>query len=215
MKYTVYKTTNRINGKTYIGKHQTNNLDDGYMGSGKTLNHAINKYGLQNFEKDILFIFDTEDEMNNKEAELVTEQFCKDDSNYNICPGGKGGWGYVNQNGLSSYWLNKNLSDSHKEKVGKSHLGIKHTIEVKNKISKSCKGMQNFLDKTHSIEAKISMGIKNSIHQTGSGNSQFGSMWITNGLENKKIKNSDVIPESWSKGRKINPMLRCGRGRNG
>jgi len=67
MFYTIYKITNKINGKIYIGKHQTLNLDDDYMGSGKYLKRAIQKYGVENFSKDILFIFDNADEMNSKE----------------------------------------------------------------------------------------------------------------------------------------------------
>ena len=71
MVYTIYKVTNKINGKCYIGKHQTDDINDGYMGSGKLIKQAIRKYGLDNFSKEILFIFDNEDDMNVKERELV------------------------------------------------------------------------------------------------------------------------------------------------
>ena len=93
MYFTIYKITNKINRKTYIGKHQTNDLDDGYFGSGKMLKRAIKKYGIENFTKEILFIFDTEAEMNYKEKELVEVG----PNSYNLCEGGKGGFGYINK----------------------------------------------------------------------------------------------------------------------
>lgn len=43
--YFIYCTTNMVNGKIYVGKHKTTRLNDGYIGSGKLLKHAINKYG--------------------------------------------------------------------------------------------------------------------------------------------------------------------------
>lgn len=100
MKYVVYEVTCTINGKTYVGKHQTTDVDDGYLGSGKLLTRAIKKYGRDKFSKRVLFIFDNEAEMNAKEAEIVTEEFCASDDNYNLCPGGQGGWGYVNTSGI-------------------------------------------------------------------------------------------------------------------
>ena len=73
MKYTIYQITNLINKKIYIGKHQTQNINDNYFGSGIALLKAIAKHGKENFVKEILFVFDTEEEMNNKEKELITE----------------------------------------------------------------------------------------------------------------------------------------------
>ena len=98
MFYTIYKITNLINDKIYIGKHQTKDLNDSYMGSGKNIIRSIRKYGIENFNKEILFQFDNEESMNAKESELVTEGFCLREDNYNLCPGGKGGWGYINAN---------------------------------------------------------------------------------------------------------------------
>ena len=97
MYYTVYKTTNTTNGKIYIGMHQTENLDDGYMGSGKYLKRALKKYGSQQFTKEILFVFDTFDEMKTKEREIVDEAFVNRDDTYNLNIGGEGGWYRANQ----------------------------------------------------------------------------------------------------------------------
>jgi len=89
--YTIYQTTCLVNSKIYVGMHKTNNLQDEYLGSGNMLKRAIKKYGIHNFTKEILFIFDNEQDMINKEKELVNEDFCNLSTTYNICQGGKGG----------------------------------------------------------------------------------------------------------------------------
>lgn len=98
MKYTIYKTTNLINGKIYIGKHKTLDPNDAYLGSGSAIKLAIKKYGRKNFMKEVLFIFDNEEEMNAKEKELVTLDFIKE-NNYNETTGGRGSWAHINNSG--------------------------------------------------------------------------------------------------------------------
>ena len=112
MFYTIYKVTNNTNGKIYIGKHQTKNPNDSYYGSGKAIKDSIRKHGKHNFTKEVLFVFDNEDQMNAKERELITEDFvCRSDT-YNMGIGGEG---------------------------GPHFKGHKHTAETKAKVSASNK----------------------------------------------------------------------------
>lgn len=124
MKYTVYKVTNTINNKFYIGVHSTRNPNDSYIGSGKIIKDAVKKYGKENFKKEVLFIFDTLDDALNKEKEIVNEDFVKDNNNYNISLGG--GLGGKNINGLS--FEGHSHSDETKEKISKSSLGNTHNL---------------------------------------------------------------------------------------
>ena len=84
----IYKITNTINNKIYIGIHRTNNLDDGYMGSGKKLHRAFKKYGIEHFKKEILEYFDTWEDALKREAEIVDEEFVKREDTYNLTCGG-------------------------------------------------------------------------------------------------------------------------------
>lgn len=89
--YILYKITNAINGKYYIGVHSTNNLDDGYMGSGIGIKRAIKKYGKPNFTREILETFHSYEEMMCREAEIITEDFIANPNTYNAAVGGHGG----------------------------------------------------------------------------------------------------------------------------
>jgi hypothetical protein len=86
----LYCITNTINGMVYIGVHRTDNLDDGYMGSGTVLKRAQKKYGIENFKKEILEFFDEYLSALAKERELVTLEFIESNGNYNIREGGHG-----------------------------------------------------------------------------------------------------------------------------
>jgi hypothetical protein len=87
--------------------HQTKDLNDNYMGSGKLIKRAIQKYGLENFKKEILYIFDNEADMCDKEKELIV----LDEMSYNLCNGGSGGFDYINKNNLNwSPEKNKKIS---------------------------------------------------------------------------------------------------------
>lgn len=106
MKYIVYKTTCLINNKIYIGVHKTENPEifDGYLGNSVWINKtdkisnpkfpfhfAVKKYGINNFNREVLYVYDTIQEAFNKEAEIVNENFIKSDKTYNVALGGNGG----------------------------------------------------------------------------------------------------------------------------
>jgi hypothetical protein len=86
---------NKVNGKFYIGVHKTSNPEDDYLGSGIVIQHAIRKYGVSSFIKEILFEYETQEEAWAKENELV-EIYQKDPLCYNLRKGGSGGFDYIN-----------------------------------------------------------------------------------------------------------------------
>lgn len=91
----IYLTTNLINGKRYIGQHTTENLNDGYLGSGVLLVQAIKKYGEKNFSREILCFCDTQDELDQKEKEFIAQfNAVEDDNFYNLNEGGQQGDGW-------------------------------------------------------------------------------------------------------------------------
>lgn len=199
-----------INNKIYIGKHQTKDLEDGYFGSGKHLKRAIKKYGIENFKKEILHIFQTETEMNSKETELVTEEFCLREDTYNICSGGQGGWSYVNREikTLNRFKkenkFTKECSIKASEKRNVLMLDENYKKSLSKKISDSNKGrLPTFKGKNHLEKTKQKISFSMIGKRKGKLNPQFGKFWITDGFKSQMIKMELDIPEGWFKGRKI------------
>lgn len=212
MYYLIYKITNLINGKVYVGSHKTTNINDSYMGSGKYLLSAQNKYGIENFKKDILYVFDNPSEMYQKEAEMVNEIFLIEANTYNLKKGGMGGFDFINQTGKNLYGKNGKLGyggENLKKALTRDRMVEQGRYEEwKNKISSSLKGRQSpFQNKKHSEETLNKL--RKHDRQKGDKNSQFGSCWIFKSDKgNKKIKKEELdsyLNAGWSKGRKLKP----------
>jgi len=89
MKYIIYKITNTVNNRFYIGRHATTNIDDGYMGSGKAIINAIKKYGKDSFKKEILAEATSPEELWDLEKCIVNESVVTDPLSYNMAYGGR------------------------------------------------------------------------------------------------------------------------------
>jgi len=192
--------------------HQTENLDDGYMGSGKYLKRAIKKYGIDAFEKEILHVFDNEDDMRAKEKELVTEEYCLREDTYNICIGGKGGFWYLN----NVYLTEEEILDRNRKNVKLTQTKEAREKAKKTIIDNNIKLGFATWEKEKIVEVVLKglpkrTGVKRSLESRrkmsklalGKNNSQYGTMWITNGTKNRKIKKDLTIPDGWYKGRVI------------
>lgn len=200
MLYTIYQVTHIESDKCYIGKHQTENPNDGYMGSGQLIRRAVKKLGAEAFQKEVLHVFETEEEMNAKEAELVTEEFCSRDDTYNLCPGGNGGWGYVN----------RYQSVDHKRNVGSlgglvsgSSVGkVYGAINFKAAHAAGKIKYATFTGKSHSSSTRQKMAkSQKTVSRTGSNNPNWG-MWVTNGIDQIFIKDKTItIPSGYVPGK--------------
>jgi hypothetical protein len=217
MYFYVYQITNLLNNKVYVGKHKSikHPFENGYYGSGKQVTAAIKKYGIDNFKKEVLQYCSSMEEMADKEAEIVTEDFVKRSDTYNMHKGGLGGFEHINNDPVKRKEVTRLSAKRNKE------LGLGGT---KNWTEKSIEKMQS-----HSWGNKIKAGwspnnwskmsddrkeeVRNKISKasSGTGNSQFGRMWISNILtkEVKRITITDAIPEGWVRGKKGHLIKEC------
>ena len=86
--YGIYKITNLLNGKMYIGQHITSDIDDDYMGSGIIISAAIKKYGKQNFKREWLMFCEDKEELDYMERVFVDQTWLDRSDTYNLALGG-------------------------------------------------------------------------------------------------------------------------------
>ena len=187
--------------------HSTNNLEDGYMGSGRRLRASIRKHGEDNHTKEILAFYDTRKLLAEAEKEAITPEMITDKDCMNMMGGGEGGFISDEHQKYRSSCAGKKFSQMRKDNPeldkeyrGKLSKGIRKAYK-EGRITPTVGGWNK--GKTLSDEHKTNIGKTNSVKQSGKGNSQYGTCWITKDGTNKKVNKGDLeahLEQGWLKG---------------
>ena len=177
MKHYVYIITNIINEKQYVGDHSTNNLDDGYLGSGSVLKKSFKKYGKENFKKEILEFFNSKEESYSAQEKYINHFNTLVPLGYNISP--KGGYGIPDSM----------LNEETKRKIGLAHKGKKSEyLGVFNTENKKGRSYEDQLISIYGIKEGIKRAklYKEKIRNNTSGenNPMFGKGDLIKGEKN-------------------------------
>ena len=176
MFHIIYKTTNTVNNKFYIGYHYQEAdpyMFDGYWGSGTTLIKAIKKHGSNNFYRETLFVFDNKTVALEKELEMVNESFIKRPDTYNITLGG----------GKPPSHAGEVKSTNHKKKIGDSQRGKVISESTRQKISKTLTGRKLEKRKPEHAE-KIAQALRGRNHTDSAKQKMSANHWDCTGNNN-------------------------------
>ena len=168
--------------------HSTENVNDGYLGSGKRIKAEIKKYGKENFVKEILEHLPTREALCKREAELVDGKLLADPLCLNLKNGGEGGWFNTTRE-----------TRSKGGKVGGKIMNMTFTsgsdlVKLRNERSAQTQKLliaegklrpPSFAGYTHTEETKQMM---RKPKNQGEKNSQHGTCWVTDGIKPIKIK---------------------------
>lgn len=209
----IYKITNTINGKIYVGKDEAS--DESYYGSGSLIKRAIQKYGLDKFTKEVL-----EDNINDKKLleELEIYWIGKLNSmdktiGYNICKGGNGGDTITNNPNkqniiekIRNTSKGRVFTEEHKRKLLENHNS--KNPEVGKRISAALKGRKKSVEHREKLSKATTAYYERSggnVNFKGKNNpmSKHEYLWYSNEETGKmkRIKKDDPIPEGFVKGR--------------
>lgn len=205
MRFYVYKVTNLLDGKFYIGVHkQKDGGTDEYFGSGRRIVSAIKRYGKQNFKKEVLQEFESLTEAFDHEKIILTPKVLESDSCYNLNIGGFGGSksGHIKNFGKIS--LPRSIE--YRNKISRTLKG-RSTLTPEGRIKKSekLKGNQHAKGNTysHTDEAKrkignahrgkiLSSSTREKISKSNSGRLTGDKNPMSNPLSRKKVSNSKI-----------------------
>ena len=223
----IYKTTCKVTGKYYIGMHSTDDLNDGYVGSGKRLGYSIRKHGRENHVCEVLEFYFTREWLREREAELVCAETLTDPLCMNLKLGGEGGFDHIHKAGNKNvYVLNSNVEHQKKACDGLNAY-IKDQLQTNSefkekflvKQNKNLKRARVVIKEKHGVNSMFS--ILNSSpefqekrkakfeeigHQKGASNSQFGTCWVYSETKNTamkiaKVELSNYLNSGWVAGR--------------
>lgn len=209
----IYKITCKVTNRYYIGMHSTDNLEDGYFGSGKRLWFSIDYHGKENHVKEILEFLQDRKSLKEREKEIVTEGLIGEDLCMNLVTGGEGG-GFVND----EHFMKFQLAGS---KAGNLAFKTKMEtdVEFKQKISTLSSGKMkknwdngkikplNWAGRKHTNETILLMKEVHKDKNIGVQNPQYGTCWVTKDGLNKRIKKEELagyINDGWVAGRFTN-----------
>ena len=189
----VYKTTNLINNKIYIGQHKGMCIDKNYLGSGHLFARAIHKYGRNNFKVEILELCDSKEHLDQREIYYINlYNSVNHDIGYNIAYGGQGGdLGPIVRQRISEHLKNKPKTQEHRRRLSEANKGKHLSEDTKRKISEGNRG-KTVSDETRK---KMSDSAKSSNREWRCPNK--GMLAITDGLNVRYIKKTDLPPDGW------------------
>lgn len=209
----IYKIT-RFDGKFYIGMHSTNDLEDGYFGSGKLITRSIKKHGKENHLKEILEYLPTRKALKLREKEIVNEELLGDKKCMNLKLGGEGGWDHVKNQHIAGKaggiaTAKRLREDKHFAKEWSKRATRINLVAYENGRRVAGAFSENRLEMVERARSERSCEKRKSTyasikHQQGLNNSQFGTCWVTNG-EAIKIKKQDLevyLANGYIRGRK-------------
>lgn len=189
----IYKITNTLNSKIYVGKHKfpKAKLDPKYWGSGILISRAIASQGQDTFVRELLVTADSKEELNSLERLWIDKLDCRAPKGYNLTSGGDGA---------------PDLDADARYRMGNGHRGIPRSEDLKQRTSQTLRGRSHSEDWVAKISASLKGKKPSPAALEGNVRRKRSSVWINDGAQERMLSSGDSLPEGWIRGRLRNPF---------